>query len=703
MDKINKLITIPENREGRIERLNEAVSVLKSEFIGLDDIIDEIRESISSWYITPEIINRPTIISLWGMTGTGKSSVVKRLVELLGLYNDTITFDCGECDGDHKNIVDNLCDILGLDMDEFDKIKTDPDPFKRRDLVFIFDEFQYARTINDSGEEENNPTMRPVWSILDNGVLEITDRYNWGLNNFNTFIEDFKEVATKYPDIVIKGNEVQNKDDAKKIIDTIGFLQYDSYDPEESEKPLNIISRDHLRFIARRLNSKTIDKGNEIIKHFREDTYTAKELYTELCIIKRQFTREKTLDCHTSLVFVIGNLDEAYYAAKEEINPDIDADIFYDVSSKVSISDIKEALKRRFRAEQIARLGNNLIKYPTLTKDSFYKIIRKEADRIINDFNERINKNLKITVSDYIINLLYSEGVYPTQGVRPVFTTIGTILAPYLSKVIIENDGSDSVLIDIKDHDDYDIKGFKIPSTVISLKFSSGKEVLETQKLQLGYLRNPIERKKRYIASVHEAGHAIIHAYLTGNAPTNIVAVSINRGGFCSTYDKDNEGEIMSRGDIRREIMVSLGGYLAEKLIYKDRDDMTLMGSSSDLEYAWDTISENAYKVGYLYPLSYANRDTEMSTAIPTGYEDKSIIEQIKLLYDGFVVETKAILQNEETLIKHMAKVLGEKGSIGEEDFIRLVREYGNKLTIDHMNKTKKLNDPAYYLETLLK
>ena len=33
--------------------------------------------------------------------------------------------------------------------------------------------------------------------------------------------------------------------------------------------------------------------------------------------------------------------------------------------------------------------------------------------------------------------LLYSEGVYPVQGVRPVFTTIGTILTPILSKIFI--------------------------------------------------------------------------------------------------------------------------------------------------------------------------------------------------------------------------------------------------------------------------
>ena len=68
-----------EERKEKIERLESAKVQLKTEFIGLDSIIDEIINSISSWYVTPEIINRPVIVSLWGMTGTGKSSVVKNL------------------------------------------------------------------------------------------------------------------------------------------------------------------------------------------------------------------------------------------------------------------------------------------------------------------------------------------------------------------------------------------------------------------------------------------------------------------------------------------------------------------------------------------------------------------------------------------------------------------------------------------------
>ena len=61
---------VPEKIEDRIQKLKETVKVLKTEFVGLDEIIDKISQSISPWYVTPEIIKRPVVISLWGMTGT---------------------------------------------------------------------------------------------------------------------------------------------------------------------------------------------------------------------------------------------------------------------------------------------------------------------------------------------------------------------------------------------------------------------------------------------------------------------------------------------------------------------------------------------------------------------------------------------------------------------------------------------------------
>ena len=58
--------------------------------------------------------------------------------------------------------------------------------------------------------------------------------------------------------------------------------------------------------------------------------------------------RPKRIDCSKALIFISGNLDEAYNMNKI-YNPDICADKFYEESLKITVSDIREALKYRFR------------------------------------------------------------------------------------------------------------------------------------------------------------------------------------------------------------------------------------------------------------------------------------------------------------------------------------------------------------------
>ena len=80
----------------KIKALEEAKLKLKSEFIGIDNIIDQIIENITPWYVTPEILEKPVVVSLWGLTGTGKTSVIRKLINYLDLSDKSIFFDCGQ-------------------------------------------------------------------------------------------------------------------------------------------------------------------------------------------------------------------------------------------------------------------------------------------------------------------------------------------------------------------------------------------------------------------------------------------------------------------------------------------------------------------------------------------------------------------------------------------------------------------------------
>lgn len=711
---------IPKTKLEKIKRIKEAEATLKKEFIGLNNIIDKIIKLITPWYVTPEIIKRPVIISLWGMTGTGKSSVVKRLVELLGLFSKTMFFDCGEeCNEGNSSVSDKVSDFLN--SDDCEDLKSSDS----NDMVFVFDEFQYARTISDTGEELNKPNLRPVWSIIDSGLININEN-NYSVGSFLGFFEDIKPFAKDNPEIKLDKLIVNDPDDVKKVLETLGFFyyqrnvpglmesgcskySYDNYidmnkeDCENPYRPLKIIEDCYIRTIIKKISSAEKNKldGKAIIEEmFR--IKTVGELIDWLEDKKPQITAPKIINCTKSLVFIVGNLDEAFKVGGD-LNPDFDADIFYDETSKVTINDIKVALKDRFRAEQIARFGNTIIKYPTLKKEHFELIIKNEITRIFTDFEK--DNNISVNITQDINNLLYFEGVYPVQGVRPVFTTIGSILTPLLSDILIYKEESKTPIVNAEIGVVEPEKGYKKPNKTIYLKFNDGKIIEKTIELTLGNLRDPQNRKTRYITSVHEAGHAIVMSALTGNLPTSIVSVASDKGGFCTTYDPEKTGEISSRRDVKFEVMISMAGYLAEHLIFKDDEDRTLLGSSSDISEAWDILSNAAFHEGYFEPFRYSSYKVQGNNdGIPDGIDSREDIDyKLKREFQSLKSETINILCLNIDLLKETALCLGEKGSIGSKEFLEIIKNSKgrNQITEEYLEMVKIENSANWYLEKL--
>lgn len=716
-----------DNREASFKRLSYASEVLKSEFVGLDDTIDRLLSLVSAWYVTPEVITRPVVISLWGMTGTGKSSVVRRLIELLDLSPRTITFDCGleANDSSSSSIADKVSDNFSSDECDFNLSDL------TRDLVFVFDEFQYARTIDEHGCELIKSSLRPIWNIIDNGKLNISE-YRYEINYYLNFLDDLSLFVAENPGIVVKSLRIEDEVGISLVKKSpLGFFYFNSSDliSQSSSNtkggdsdPLEIVNDRILRTVYRRLNSYRPGLGRETLDRLIACT-SLEEIVSIMRESKPAIISPKVLDCSKSLVFILGNLDEAFKVGNE-INPDEDADVFYDITSKVTVSDIKEALKLRFRPEQIARLGNNLIKYPTIKRSDFVKIIRNEVDRVLNDFSS-IN-GIKVTLSSEMYDLLYSEGVYPVQGVRPVFTTIGVLLTPFLSDIII---GSKNIYKDVHIRI-HDISGWrsnmvKLAEVDIDLVFSDDYIITKTMSLQLGELRDPTRRKTRYINSVHEIGHAIVMAYLTGELPINIVSVSSGNGGFCTSYISNKENEISCKEDIDNDVMISLAGYESERLIFGPDNKKCLLGSGSDLERAWETFSDAVYKLGYFSPMLYSNYSTSNTPdGIPPGIDSLSKgavcntvvrskgevdlnlspydLESLLLRrYRELNERTAAILSEERRLIVKASLYLGEEGSMRSDKFLEFIEKYGNKLTVDHLNNTKKCNDSGWYVDQL--
>ena len=61
-------------------KLNEVQRILKTEYFGIDSVIDELMGSIEPWFLFPKAQLKPTIISLWGMTSVGKNLINKEII-----------------------------------------------------------------------------------------------------------------------------------------------------------------------------------------------------------------------------------------------------------------------------------------------------------------------------------------------------------------------------------------------------------------------------------------------------------------------------------------------------------------------------------------------------------------------------------------------------------------------------------------------
>lgn len=125
--------------------------------------------------------------------------------------------DCGKenNEGAHS-ISDKVSEFFRLEDAESDLDEI------LRDFVFVFDEFQYARTIDESGSEVNNSNLRPIWNLMDTGILNL-DENNYDFCSFINYVEDFLEYAKDHSTVPLVNGEIVNPDEVKAMLEALGF------------------------------------------------------------------------------------------------------------------------------------------------------------------------------------------------------------------------------------------------------------------------------------------------------------------------------------------------------------------------------------------------------------------------------------------------------------------------------------------------
>jgi cell division protease FtsH len=617
-------------------QLERAKRILKTEFIGIDSIIDNLIGNIGAWYSFNELQDKPLVINLWGLTGVGKTSLLNRIVELLEFKDYYFRFDMGKKRGmfSFNSALDDLCD------------NKDASP-----VIIALDEFQHARTIEGPFRTEvGDENSRMVWELIDSGEVQYVKWNNgtWSFYDYILKLSLLLNVGVK----VQNGYVVENKklfckelelDCSDEKVLFVNQKWYENIIDYANGKLGNLLLKDVEALLLKMNGKETISFLNKVLR-----------------IAKRPAIKKFT----NALIIILGNLDEAYTMGGD-YSVDIDADEFHHQSLKINITMIKKALRNRFRDEQIARLGNIHIIYPALDKKSYQEIIKLELKRL----SQKLIKTLGLSIEfDSSVNkVIYSEGVYPTQGARPVFTTINQMIKSNIPFFVTEIFANKTQITSLS---------FNIESDKLICNYYHGEIKVMTKEmtiaLELKEIRKPKRDDMQAITAIHESGHAVIAYVLLDLIPEAIFSVTSDSdiSGFVHTR---MEKGFISRSQIIPNIAMMLGGYMAEELIF-GKDNIT-SGAESDIERATIFLSKmySSSGMGDL-PLRYAIPTT--ATMNYLHLSNNEIEEKIKQSTKLALYIAKQTLIQEKGLLLKMAEYLSEFPKLEKQAIKELIDKY---------------------------
>ena len=186
-----------------------------------------------------------------------------------------------------------------------------------------------------------------------------------------------------------------------------------------------------------------------------------------------------------------------------------------------------------------------------------------------------------------------------------------------------------------------------------------------------------VSEKEKKITAFHESGHAILFHVLPDVGPVHTVSIiptGMSAAGY--TMPQPEQDDIFNtRGKMLQDIMVSLGGRIAEELVF---DDITT-GASQDIKQATATARAMVTKYGMsdrVGMIHYGDDDDEVfigrDLAHTRSYGESvasMIDEEVKRIIDECYGKAKELILAHRNVLDACARLLIEKEKIGRNEF----------------------------------
>ncbi len=207
-----------------------------------------------------------------------------------------------------------------------------------------------------------------------------------------------------------------------------------------------------------------------------------------------------------------------------------------------------------------------------------------------------------------------------------------------------------------------------------------------------------ISDKEKRITAYHEAGHAILFHVLPDVGPVytvSIIPTGVGAAGYTMPLP-DKDEMFLTRGQMLQDIMVSLGGRIAEEIIFKD----ITTGASSDIKKATKVARRMVTRFGMsenIGVICYDDDDDEVFIGRDLAHAKShsesvsgEIDREVKSIIDGCYAKAREIILEKEKVLHSCAQLLLEKEKIGREEFEALF------VSGESTSAYEELNSPVF-------
>jgi len=309
--------------------------------------------------------------------------------------------------------------------------------------------------------------------------------------------------------------------------------------------------------------------------------------------------------------------------------------------------------------------------YTSLRHKGFVELIRREVERVCAGIRERFG--VEVTIDQSVHDLIHRNGVFPVQGVRPVFSSVADILdnnlAKLLFRAILAGDSRIALAYD---------------ETAQSLQALVGAETVNWPYTgRLDRVRQSSSPDKIANAAVHESGHALMYAVLFGLAPLQLTArvASTYVGGFTTPHPVYETADALIR-----QAKAALAGGIAEELVFGK--SLASVGRGVDRERATSMIIDFVGRFGF-------DHEFQLNYMLGAEYAmDRTVAEpDIEKMIARLVAEGRAELGDHKSALLALSGALVTAGRLDSNAVTALLGEHS---ITTHVRTEGHLTMPSY-------